>query len=134
MLDEQQERVFRAAAERACFCYIKEVTNEKVSCTCVGAGPEHFHADSLRWQHVALTAASNAEGSGSTASASGDYAGQTLKVAAIETATAPRWGEKVAAVFEEKTGATVELTMDKNLEDVIDPQMKAGEFLAMSFI
>ena len=30
--------------------------------------------------------------------------------------------------FEAKTGATVELTTDKNLEDVIDPQMKAGNF------
>ncbi len=74
------------------------------------------------------TAASTAEGSGSTASASGDYAGQTLKVAAIETAYGTEMWEKVAAAFEEKTGATVELTMDKNLEDVIDPQMKAGEF------
>lgn len=74
------------------------------------------------------TAASTAEGSGSTASASGDYAGQTLKVAAIETAYGTEMWEKVVAAFEEKTGATVELTMDKNLEDVIDPQMKAGEF------
>ena len=74
------------------------------------------------------TAASTAEGSGSTASASGDYAGQTLKVAAIETAYGTEMWEKIAAAFEEKTGATVELTMDKNLEDVIDPQMKAGEF------
>lgn len=65
--------------------------------------------------------------SGSTA-AEGDYAGQTLKVAAIETAYGTEMWEKVAAAFEEKTGATVELTMDKNLEDVIDPQMKAGEF------
>lgn len=74
------------------------------------------------------TSSSTAEGSGSTASASGDYAGQTLKVAAIETAYGTEMWEKVAAAFEEKTGATVELTMDKNLEDVIDPQMKAGEF------
>ncbi|WP_367925028.1 carbohydrate ABC transporter substrate-binding protein [uncultured Ruthenibacterium sp.] len=68
------------------------------------------------------------DGSASTSSASGDYAGQTLKVAAIETAYGTEMWEKVAAAFEEKTGATVELTMDKNLEDVIDPQMKAGEF------
>ena len=73
------------------------------------------------------SAAASTGASGSTA-AEGDYAGQTLKVAAIETAYGTEMWEKVAAAFEEKTGATVELTMDKNLEDVIDPQMKAGEF------
>ena len=72
------------------------------------------------------TAASGA--SGSTASAEGDYAGQTLKVAAIETAYGSEMWQKVVDGFEAKTGATVELTTDKNLEDVIDPQMKAGNF------
>ena len=66
-------------------------------------------------------------GSGSAA-AEGDYAGQTLKVAAIETAYGTQMWEDVVAAFEAKTGATVELTMDKNLEDVIDPSMKAGDF------
>ena len=75
------------------------------------------------------TAASgSAAASGSTAGNEGPYAGQTLKVAAIETAYGTAMWEKVAAAFEEKTGATVELTTDKNLEDVIDPQMKAGNF------
>lgn len=58
----------------------------------------------------------------------GDYAGQTLKVAAIETAYGAEMWTKIAEAFEAKTGATVELTTDKNLEDVIDPQMKAGNF------
>ena len=66
--------------------------------------------------------------SGSTASAEGEYAGQTLKVAAIETAYGTQMWEDVVAAFEAKTGATVELTTDKNLEDVIDPSMKAGDF------
>lgn len=75
---------------------------------------------------AASTPASTA---GSTSAApAGDYAGQTLKVAAIETAYGSEMWQKVAAGFEAKTGATVELTTDKNLEDVIDPQMKAGNF------
>ena len=64
----------------------------------------------------------------STAAGEGDYAGQTLKVAAIETAYGSEMWQKVADAFEAKTGATVELTTDKNLEDVIDPQMKAGNY------
>ena len=66
--------------------------------------------------------------SGSTAAAEGDYAGQTLKVAAIETAYGADMWQQIADAFEAHTGATVELTTDKNLEDVIDPQMKAGNF------
>lgn len=80
------------------------------------------------------TAASNA-GSASTATSTsaaatgtGDYAGQTLKVAAIETAYGAEMWQQIVDGFEAKTGATVELTTDKNLEDVIDPQMKAGNF------
>lgn len=60
--------------------------------------------------------------------ADGDYTGQTLKVAAIETAYGAEMWQKICDAFAEKTGATVELTTDKNLEDVIDPQMKAGNF------
>ena len=76
-------------------------------------------------------AASSGPASGSAsapAGAEGDYAGQTLKVAAIETAYGTAIWEEIVKAFEAKTGATVELTMDKNLEDVIDPQMKAGNF------
>lgn len=66
--------------------------------------------------------------SGSTASAEGEYAGQTLKVAAIETAYGTQMWEDVVAAFEAKTGATVELTTDKNLEDVIDPEHEGRRF------
>ena len=55
-------------------------------------------------------------------------ASETLKVAAIETAYGTAIWEEIVKAFEAKTGATVELTMDKTLEDVIDPQMKAGNF------
>ena len=75
------------------------------------------------------TSSSTPAASGSNAQEpAGEFAGQTLKVAAIETAYGVEMWEQVCAKFEEKTGATVELTTDKNLEDVIDPQMKAGNF------
>ena len=76
----------------------------------------------------ASTPASTAGGESTPAAEGGDYAGQTLKVAAIETAYGADMWQEVAAAFEAHTGATVELTTDKNLEDVIDPQMKAGNF------
>lgn len=72
------------------------------------------------------TAASTSTSAAATTT--GDYAGQTLKVAAIETAYGADMWQQIADGFEAKTGATVELTTDKNLEDVIDPQMKAGNF------
>ena len=72
--------------------------------------------------------ASTATSTSAAATGTGDYAGQTLKVAAIETAYGAEMWQQIADGFEAKTGATVELTTDKNLEDVIDPQMKAGNF------
>ena len=72
--------------------------------------------------------ASTATSTSTAATGTGDYAGQTLKVAAIETAYGAEMWQQIVDGFEAKTGATVELTTDKNLEDVIDPQMKAGNF------
>lgn len=72
--------------------------------------------------------ASTATSTSAAATGTGDYAGQTLKVAAIETAYGAEMWQQIVDGFEAKTGATVELTTDKNLEDVIDPQMKAGNF------
>lgn len=81
---------------------------------------------------AASTAASESTAASTSTSAAatgtGDYAGQTLKVAAIETAYGAEMWQQIADGFEAKTGATVELTTDKNLEDVIDPQMKADNF------
>ena len=81
---------------------------------------------------AASTAASESTAASTSTSAAatgtGDYAGQTLKVAAIETAYGAEMWQQIADGFEAKTGATVELTTDKNLEYVIDPQMKAGNF------
>lgn len=54
--------------------------------------------------------------------------GVTLKVAAIETAYGAEMWQEVAKAFEEETGATVELTTETNLEDVLDPQIQAGNY------
>ena len=55
--------------------------------------------------------------------------GKTLKVAAVETAYGKDMWEKVADAFEAANeGVTVELTIDKKLEDVITPDMKAGNY------
>ena len=57
-----------------------------------------------------------------------EVVGGTVKVAAVETAYGADMWQKVADAFEEATGITVELTVDKNLEDVISPDMKAGNY------
>lgn len=54
---------------------------------------------------------------------------RTLKFAALETAYGADVWKEVAAAFEQQVpGAKVELTIDKNIEDVIGPSMKSGEF------
>ena len=52
----------------------------------------------------------------------------TIKVAAIETAYGSQVWADVAAAFEAETGIKVELTTDKNLEDVISGPMQNGEY------
>ena len=54
--------------------------------------------------------------------------GKTIKVAAIETAYGSQVWADVAAAFEAETGIKVELTTDKNLEDVLSGPMQNGEF------
>ena len=52
----------------------------------------------------------------------------TLKVAAIETAYGSEVWVKVCEAFTAQTGIQVELTTDKNLEDVISGPMQNGEY------
>ena len=52
----------------------------------------------------------------------------TISVAAIETAYGSEMWAKVAEAFTAETGIKVELTTDKNLEDVIGPSMQGGEY------
>lgn len=68
-------------------------------------------------------------GGSSDSGDSGSGDGKTLKVAAVETAYGQDMWKDVCAAFEEANpGVTVELTIDKKLEDVITPQMKSGEY------
>ncbi|MBQ3258043.1 MAG: carbohydrate ABC transporter substrate-binding protein [Oscillospiraceae bacterium] len=53
---------------------------------------------------------------------------QTIKVAAIETAYGSEVWANVAAAFTAETGIEVQLTTDKNLEDVISASMQGGEY------
>ena len=57
-----------------------------------------------------------------------DLAGTTIKVAAIETAYGSQIWADVAAAFTAETGIEVQLTTDKNLEDVISASMQGGEY------
>lgn len=60
-------------------------------------------------------------------SGSGD--GQVLKVAAFEGGYGAEMWDEVAKAFEEThKGVKVELTVDKKIEDVISPSMKAGDY------
>ena len=52
----------------------------------------------------------------------------TIKVAAIETAYGSEIWQNVAAAFTETTGINVELTTDKNLEDILTGPMQNGEY------
>ena len=52
----------------------------------------------------------------------------TIKVAAIETAYGSEVWAQVAEAFTAETGIKVELTTDKNLEDVLSGPMQNGEF------
>lgn len=52
----------------------------------------------------------------------------TISVAAIETAYGSDMWQEVADAFTEETGIKVDLTTDKNLEDVIGPSMQGGEY------
>lgn len=56
------------------------------------------------------------------------YAGITISVAAIETAYGSEMWQEVADAFTAETGIAVDLTTDKNLEDVIGPSMQGGEY------
>ena len=73
------------------------------------------------------TTASAAEGTEATTATEAAEA-VTIKVAAIETAYGSQVWADVAAAFTAETGINVELTTDKNLEDVLTGPMQNGEF------
>ncbi|MDD3428616.1 MAG: carbohydrate ABC transporter substrate-binding protein [Oscillospiraceae bacterium] len=71
---------------------------------------------------------SNSTAASSQAPASSETPTATIKVAALESAYGTDIWTEVCAAFEAKTGIKVELTTDKNLEDVIGAGMKAGDY------
>ena len=85
---------------------------------------------------LALGMLAGCGGSNDTAEApaadSGDTAAEApaaeISVAAIETAYGSEMWQQVAEAFTAETGIKVNLTTDKNLEDVIGPAMQGGEF------
>ena len=72
------------------------------------------------------TAVSSSAAASSAASSAAPA--ETIKVAAIETAYGSDMWKKVAEAFTAQTGIQVELTTDKNLEDVIGPSMQGGDY------
>ena len=79
-------------------------------------------------------AADTAEETDAAADADTDAAAEepasdvTIKVAAIETAYGSDMWKEVCDAFTAETGIQVELTTDKNLEDVIGPSMQGGDY------
>ena len=82
---------------------------------CGNTAPETTAPDAGESTPVETTAAPEAEA-------------VTIKVAAIETAYGSQVWADVAAAFTEATGIKVELTTDKNLEDILSGPMQNGEF------
>lgn len=75
------------------------------------------------------TSGNNTQQDGGTNTDSGSGEVRTLKFAALETAYGKTVWEEVIAAFEKKVpGVKVEMTIEKNIEDVIGPTMKSGEF------
>ncbi len=79
-----------------------------------------------------LAGCGSSEPAEAPAADSGDTAAEApaaeISVAAIETAYGSEIWQKVAEAFTAETGIKVNLTTDKNLEDVIGPAMQGGEF------
>ncbi|RUS43306.1 carbohydrate ABC transporter substrate-binding protein [Cohnella sp. AR92] len=71
----------------------------------------------------------NTQQNGSASSDASSGKVRTLKFAALETAYGKAPWQEVAAAFEKKVpGVKVDMTIEKNIEDVIGPSMKSGEF------
>lgn len=63
---------------------------------------------------------------GETGEGEKDFSGKTLKVAGLDGGYRTEGWMEVIAKFEEETGATVEATFEKNIYDVVRPQIQAG--------
>lgn len=80
---------------------------------------------------LAACGSSNESNKQNNAAGTGASSGETrtLKFAALETAYGKAIWEEVAAAFEKQVpNVKVDMTIEKNIEDVIGPSMKSGEF------
>ena len=68
------------------------------------------------------------------AESSNPFEGQTLKVAAFEGGFGVQYWENICNAFEEAYGVTVELTTSPTIDDIIRPQMIAGEYPDIMFV
>ena len=77
------------------------------------------------------TANNGASNTGNTGDTTSDTTETTIKVAALESAyeeTYPGMWQEVCDAFTAETGIKVELTLERNLEDVIGAAMQGGEY------
>ena len=68
---------------------------------------------------------------GNTPDAGGDSSGTTIQVAALLSAyeeSYPGMWQEVCDAFTAQTGIQAELTVDRNIEDVIGPSMQGGDY------
>ncbi|MCI8799101.1 MAG: carbohydrate ABC transporter substrate-binding protein [Lachnospiraceae bacterium] len=94
-----------------------------------GSGSDSSTGDTGSESSSAAESTSQTEESQESADRSAEVEEQVLKVAAFEGGYGAEMWSEVAAAFENShPGVTVELTVDKKLEDVISPGMKAGDY------
>ncbi|MCR2046442.1 carbohydrate ABC transporter substrate-binding protein [Acetatifactor muris] len=94
-----------------------------------GSGSDSSTGDTGSESSSAAESTSQTEESQESADSSAEVEEQVLKVAAFEGGYGAEMWSEVAAAFENShPGVTVELTVDKKLEDVISPGMKAGDY------
>lgn len=94
---------------------------------CGGTTPETTTPEATPSEAPAADAATDA--AEPAANATSEALTGTLKVAAVETAyEAKMWTDIKTAYEAANPGVTIELTVDKKLEDVISPAMKAGDY------
>ena len=96
---------------------------------CGGSGNTEQASSADSSAEEAAPAAEEAPAAENASEESAPVEEQVLRVAAFEGGYgAEMWSEVVAAFEASHPGVTVELTIDKKLEDVISPAMKAGDY------
>ena len=98
------------------------------SLTACGGGSTEADTTAASQTEAATTAAEEKATEGEESKETEAAAGGSITVAAVETAYGKPMWESVAKAFTEETGIEVNLIVDKKLEDIITPDMKAGNY------